>query len=437
MQLIQLADEFATSPTAIRLLDSALDEVLQRAPQYFQRVSVSVQAREVELAEYLTSARASPDEAPLLHAFVERSIAHWQCNGAQFATESVGKDPVGQMLLESAIDAYGAVRGRLGIRGDLPNSLPLAEVLSSAFDERRTPSGARYFIARTGVQPLLLISARGVSLAVWQRLLGDSNHRFRVIIVESRASDIVCGGLLGASEVAEDAREIVEVLQQEGLGDVPVLAWCNGARVALEVCGQVPERVRALALLTPTMAGAAGVGMSGSEFEVNLQTLLRMARKRPVLAPMIAQSLSACETLDWTALQADPLSAAKRLWGLPAQSDAASLSAPVAGGDSLLNYAQCLALDEKFAVHDALERLKLPVLLITGVEDQVVNNDLTLAALNNAQCQVTHVEVRAAGHYINRLQYPYLIWAIEQWFEHGPRLHGAVRASVRSLAARG
>lgn len=413
-------------------LDGALDEIRRREPEYFRRRAVRarpISAKCLELVELPLLDGIGADE---LSGALEQAKLHWSRQGVVFTSSEQG-DPVAEMLFGSAADALAMTRGRLSRRPSSPGESSVERVVARDFDERKTPANVRYLVARHGTRPLVLISAKGIPLEIWSRFLSDPPRPFRVIVVESRSSDVFSGGLRDQTDVAEDARDIVDVLQHESIAEADFLAWCNGARVAIEVCASHASKVRALALLTPTVDGFRGVEQRGSEFEDNLAMLLRSVAKRPQLAPMVIETFKARFEAQPGSAETDATSDAGWLFNLPAKEHAKLLNAPLADAMSLLNYARCSAADASFAINDALLRVRAPTLLITGSDDRVVNNELSVAALGWARKRASHVAISGAGHYINGLQHRYLVWILEEWLNRPSTPTSLARARATEI----
>ena len=92
----------------------------------------------------------------------------------------------------------------------------------------------------------------------------------------------------------------------------------------------------------------------------------------------------------------------------------------------MIKYGRRAHSDPSYPINEALRRLEQPTLLITGDHDDIVNNQLTIAALEKSgRSFVTRAS--GAGHYIHDLQYPYFRWILGEWLA----VHSAPTSTAR------
>ncbi len=399
------------------LLDGAVAEISRRSPDYLSRFPVTL-----SIAAERQRHPGAPAEQ--FHAAVaalgRRGVA---------ITEHAGSSRIARVLLDSALDARTAEERGLPLRPCPAPAAPWLDALAEHYD-RRELGGVRYVVRRRGSRPLVLVNAVGVSLGIWARFMSDPSHDFRIIAVESRSTDFLRGGVVGVSDADGDARDIAAVLEHERLGGATVLAWCNGGRIALALAAARPGLVRSLVLVATTMMGSTACGLLGSTFERDLEEVFKNVRRRAELASFFVRMLASPREPEWSAAGADDEARARLLFRLPPHGERTALLAPVATAESLIRYAQRGASDLAFAIDDALSRITAPVLLVTGSDDEVVNGELTVAALGRTGRRYTHVEIDGAGHYVNDLQYPYLLCALEGWLGGDTAIPRMVRVRV-------
>ena len=228
-----------------------------------------------------------------------------------------------------------------------------------------------------GRTPLLIVTAVGAGLSVWQRSLLSIAGGRRVVSWDLRGlfeSGLPASGRLDAGAHALDAMAAVRGL---GLRRFHVAAWSSGGRIAMELAAEFPERVASLTLvnagyghslgrllkldlasLLPTAAGIA------KRFAGPLQGAFRGLVSRPEIAGLIRQSGMAAAT-------ADTASLVELLKGM-ASCDTGAL---------LATY-QAVAGDP---APQLAARISAPTLLIAGEHDQFVPFDITEELLRNLE----------------------------------------------------
>jgi len=391
------------------LLDEALSEVIRREPSYFARFALALpplgaQARHYARHPLFDGCRDAAIEAALssgIDVLRERGVRVGEADGEA--------DPVALLLCDSIADAFAASTGRLGLSAGA--GLAAADAVSAACTERWTASSRRYFMggARSAAgRPLVLINACGMPLSLWSGLIGDTSHPWPLIAAESPCTDPIRGGMRAAVPLSGDSSVIALALDDARVDRADLLAWCNGARIAIEFAGRFPDRVRSLILVSPTLRGAAGATPAGSAFEDDLNRIFVMVDARPHLAKAFADAFrSRFECTAWGKLANHPEQRAATLLGLPARERVSALVAPMVQPDFLVNYGRRVLRDQQYPIHTALRGLKSPVLLVTGDYDDRVNNAFTCAVLRAWGVRFLHAQIKGAGHYLYDLQYQY------------------------------
>jgi pimeloyl-ACP methyl ester carboxylesterase len=386
-------------------LDDLLAEVTRREPSYFARFGVVLPETDGVLAAYR-------DRAPAA-AVPDRDRADLLTSGIRYIESrglGVGRgegDPLGAVMAAGILDCAAAAGDLLplALAGPPPPDLP--ETLAAGYHEKRTSSGVRYFVRRSGSRPLLLINACGIPLRLWSRFLGDS-HDFRIIVVESRAQNVIDGGILQSCDLASDADDILEALEQEGATGMDLLAWCDGGKLAIELVRRSAGRFRKLVLLSASLRGTAKLSLPPTAYESNFEKVILTIAERPALAPMFAKVLGEqIVPTDWDGLVGNAPARAEALLRLPAQEHQAAVRVTVSRDLFLINHAKRIRSDAAYPVDDGIAALMLPVMLITGDYDHIANNTIACAALSGSVSGGIHAQISGAGHYCFDLQYPY------------------------------
>jgi pimeloyl-ACP methyl ester carboxylesterase len=417
------------------LVDNSVGEIERREPQYFARFPLILPSPESRADRYREHPDLKDYEEETLHQAVNSAIGHLRDRGVQLQESRDIDDPVSRLVFDALLDAFAAAEGRLPIHASPLQAQPTEQIVAEQYDERRTPGGRRYVIRRHGDQPLLIVNALGITLGLWNKLLGDDSHKFRIIVVENRCGDLLSGGMDSDVALTQHADDIDEVLRHEHLDRLHVLGWCNGGRIAIDLVTRFSHKVELLTLLSPTLRGTEGHSQPGSPFEDRLEQIFTTVKKNPALATPLVKMISRfTQPPDWDGLAADPSARAKALFALPARENAAAFLAPMSTPPFLLNYARRTAADEAYPMSRTLSTLAatgIPVFLITGSGDTMVSNPATYGALHNNGVPLLHAEVSGAGHYIQDLQYPYFLWLLQSFSERHTVSGNALRAKVQ------
>lgn len=415
------------------LLDGTVDEIVRREPEYFKRFAVSI-APPARVAQELINDHVILDHPvnEIEQAFSE-GLSYFTSRGIRLEQENGQRDPVGDVLLRSIADAFSVAHGQLPL---VPSAqLPaFSDVMQQEYEQRQTADGIRYFVRRRGTRPLLLITATGIPLGIWSRLLADEQHDFRVMAVEARCSNLLTGGIQQFTDLAADAADIAKVLEAESLRDVNLVGWCNGGRLAIEMASRCASQIRSLVLVGPALGGFKGVPRTPSRFEASMKKVFSVLAQKPRLAAIYVKSLQE-QPPDWASL-VDPQARASALFGMQPRDQAAALQSPMAEAESLLNYGRRLTADGDHPIEEAFSRIEQPVMLITGSDDGQVSNEFTLAVLRSRtwKTPVAHADILGAGHYPHYLQYPYFRLLLQSFLvdEHTPAPMARVRVQMIS-----
>jgi pimeloyl-ACP methyl ester carboxylesterase len=412
------------------MLTHALHEIERRVPDYLARFPLSFASPDHYYQKHVSSYPQTNESLSSFATKFDDGLEYLRRCGARIETSRRPCDPVADMLAETLADAVGP--GRLAMP-ETPATSDFRSRFKSLYREDRTDGGRRYFIRQGGRIPLLLISALGIPLHVWSRLLLDEAHDFRIIVVETRACDLLEGGMNEKSSVEEDCADLVDVIGREGLRSINILAWCNGAKIALELAGAAAGALRSLTFVSPSLSAVRAAPEGETKYESGLRQIITAAARNPGMAQLIARGFAQLsQPVDWDSLAGRIEDRARILFGLSAQEHASALSRPFAGLESLRRYSQRGCRDYAYPSQDRLEDLRVPCLVIGGDSDHVVSSAPVKALLGSCRSPVIYALIGGAGHYTFDLQYPYFRSILAQ-FTNGlipaPRVRVRVEAS--------
>jgi pimeloyl-ACP methyl ester carboxylesterase len=414
------------------LIAHAVDEIRLRDEDYLRRFPVAIASPASIAHRHFGSGAFQQYSESELESALASALGSLSDSGLTGPEIDDHEDPVSDMIARSAVDAF-AGNGGLALKPYTAPRMVLSEVLKAGYEERLTSGGTRYFLSSHGERPLLLINAVGVPLKLWSRLIGDRSHSYRILMVEGGSGDLISGGIERQADLSDDARDIAEVVDHAGLEQFDVLAWCDGAKVAIALT-EFCTKIRSLALLSPSLLGIQGVEPRLSPFEDNMLRIFATIGAKPRLADLLAGTLKQQARLpDWDEFLDDPSARAATLFRLPARCNAEALLAPMSRGDYLINYGKRVAEDSRYPLHRGLQKLQMAVLLITGDQDNMVENAFTRIALQRWGHGAIHASVKGASHYVHDLQYIYFRALLEQFHGFGGPPGSLARVQIEAL----
>jgi pimeloyl-ACP methyl ester carboxylesterase/putative sterol carrier protein len=162
----------------------------------------------------------------------------------------------------SSVDAF--MEGRVEVRGNLEYAVRLPSLFE--FSGRpRSPRDLEHVMVSVGRhelsaftlgrgQPVLLLHGLGANKLSWLPLLGPLAERYRVIAVDLPGHG-ESTKRRGDYTPAHFGAVVRQALDELGVERVALIGNSMGGRIALEVSATVPDRVAALVLMGPALAG--------------------------------------------------------------------------------------------------------------------------------------------------------------------------------------
>lgn len=341
-------------------------------------------------------------------------------------------DPLSHEVLRGVRDAWRD--DLLHAVGAAPEASTTQELLASHYTWMEAAAeGTRCFVRDRPGRPLLLLNALGLPLTIWSQLLGG-DHGYRIIVPELPVCALIDGGMTATMSALEVAPHLRELLSGLDLPDIDVLAWCNGGRIAVELLRIAPDLLGRVVLLSPTFRGGATPSGRTSEFEDHLDSMFVLAGAGPARAGRVSAVLRRPQPdPDWQALADQPEQRAARLLGMPRREIQDDIKVPMANADSLLHYIARTRLDESVSAQVPSDLPGDRITLVCGSHDTVVDNVHTVEWLEAHAPGFTHLRMSGAGHYIQDLQYRYLLHVLDRvLLARGGREPLPVRLSLES-----
>ncbi|PYP84410.1 MAG: hypothetical protein DMG65_22680 [Candidatus Angelobacter sp. Gp1-AA117] len=403
------------------LMLNAVDEIIRRDPEYLSKQPVR-------------TGRAAPDGPSRTQkqfageqALVERCVEFLRRADIPLDDTAVEADDAWKLLMANATDAEAAERGAVSLAPSVSPKKPIEHVLRDDYEERKLKSGARYFVRRRGRQPLVLINASGVPAALWIQLLADETDHFRILMCESRASDLFAGGLHTDTTAEMDAADAALAVRQEGFDKVDVLAWCNGHLPAIELTEKTA--VDSLVLLAPSFFTSDQ--RFATVYGRKILGMLDVVRREPAMTSALCKFTLA----QVNASAADPGKSGLPVWSLPDRSRVFEIASPMSTTPSLTRYANRLASDAIYPLRQKLAKLTNRLMVITGNDDHIASDAAATELLAATRVRNTRIRMAAAGHYIQDLQYRYLRTLLESFLVNRSEPRPLARTAVVSSAA--
>lgn len=414
------------------LIEAAVAEITGRQTDYFSRFAVDIPPFDELIEKCLQQpAYSRCSEIECLKA-IKTGMTLLQKYGVSVRERAAPQDAISQVLIESLMDAHSAARGDISL-----SPRKAARCASDSGSEHctvnDTKEGISYVLQGRPGRALLLVSSTGVPLAAWAHLLEDPAINRRCLVVQSRSGPILEGGTPHRSCLWDDAADIKSALRELEVGELDVLGWCDGARVALEVARSLPEQVGSLMLLAPTFRGTVDGKTYPTPFEDNLFALSAMLGKDSEYDSYLLRSASQPSPVNLDDLKDNPQKRANAVLRLPPLVHIKKILMPLSTVEHFHNYVYRMTRDNVYDARAAVAEIRCPILLVTGTHDAAVNTQAARDVLMQSGRDVVSVTVSGAGHHIHLLQYPYLSYALRR-FLTGGRPDNLARLSVERLA---
>jgi pimeloyl-ACP methyl ester carboxylesterase len=210
---------------------------------------------------------------------------------------------------------------------------------------------------------VVLANGLGGNAAAWRFLFERLGEARKVLSWDYRGlfhSGAPSGwGTLGP---AEQARDLLAILEAEAVDRFAILGWSMGVQVQLEVYRAVPERVAAMVMIN---------GVAGRPFD----TALGWRFSRYVAPLLVAQVRRRARLMSWLTrvlVRWSGLLPAMRRIGLVGTTIDAAIFVDVARNFVTVDYDLYGATMEALAAHDAwdvLPAVRVPVAIVTGDRD--------------------------------------------------------------------
>jgi pimeloyl-ACP methyl ester carboxylesterase len=427
-----MSQSLPNRPLFEELLSEAILEITERFPSYFEHKALEVPVDDLVVSDPRVCAHFSQHSSDELLGILRTGLSCLSSLGLSVRCGNSSPDYISMLLFWSIFDAYLAATGKLPLGRRPIRSLSIEQTIRR-FHYRRTADDARYIISKgSSERVMLLISSTGAPLALWSPLISDTAFSRRYLVVQSRSGPLITGGTQHASRLGDEVSDIAQVIEHESAVDIDVVAWCNGARVALALASECTHRISSVTLISPTFHGAVDEQRYPSPFEDSLPRIYRMIAGNAARAEYLLRCLAQV-TPAYDSLPSDPEMRADAILRLPPNSIAKELFRPLETVEQFKNYMQRISDDEGFDIRRAVSQVVCPILLLTGTHDPAINTAAAADVLRQYGNDVLRLTILGAGHHIHILQYCYFRLALRGFISNAPPAR-ALRMDVSRLA---
>ena len=232
----------------------------------------------------------------------------------------------------------------------------------------------------------------------------------------------------------ELASTLADLLDDLALPEVDVIGWCNAGRVGIELFRLSHPSLAKLVLLSPTFRGGLTRSGGTSPWEDKLDKLFSMVADVPSRAAYVSTTLRLPQPApDWEQLADQPIQRVRQLFSMPRKAFDTAMIKPMATPESLVHYVRRTYLDQALSAEPPAPLPGDRIVLIHGSHDSIVDNVHTREWLGDRAPGFTCSEVSGAGHYIQDLQYPYLVHLLHRVLVPGSEV-GCLPTRVREIS---
>jgi nucleoside-diphosphate-sugar epimerase/pimeloyl-ACP methyl ester carboxylesterase len=262
-----------------------------------------------------------------------------------------------------------------------------------------------YFVGGNGATPLVILNAYGQSLYFWNWLLTDLFDDFKIYIWQMRGTASGEGGMSTHFTFADHLIDLEDVFKHEKIKHATIMAWCSGAKLALEFYHSRPEKVDNMIFIAAAFKGLPKMEDLLTPYEQNMDPICRMVGENPRLAANLKNSLKLIladrsETFDPNQEMSNSQAQIRKVLSVVDPRLKPLLIAPFLSEASIVAYANQL-LD--FWSHDVsaiIPQVQIPVLLLAGEFDDIASSEISRRVAGLLP-QAIYSEIPHGTHYLH------------------------------------
>jgi pimeloyl-ACP methyl ester carboxylesterase len=203
-----------------------------------------------------------------------------------------------------------------------------------------------------------------------------------------------------ANTIAHQVDDLMAILDAEGVTDFVIAGWSMGVQVAFETIKRHPQRVKGLYAINGTYGRAFRTVMGSRLIGQTIPMLLRLVRAQAALVGFASKRVAGSDGL---------IGAMKRV-GLVAETIDMDVFRTVAGGFQTIDwviYSDLLSRLDDHDAEDVLEKVAIPVTIITGDKD-LMTPPATAEHMHRRISRSRMVVVKGGTHY-TPIEYPAIV----------------------------
>ncbi|WP_103069472.1 alpha/beta fold hydrolase [Aquimarina sediminis] len=263
-----------------------------------------------------------------------------------------------------------------------------------------------YYVGGNG-PTLVILNAYGQSLSFWDWVVNDLFKKYNVVIWSMRGTASQKGGVEQIFPIQTHVEDIKYILDNEHIEKCHIMAWCTGPKIALQFQADYPELVHKMIFLSSCFKGISGFEEYHTAYENDMQQICDRVDQNPHIASIIIEALKNIlikeeEVIAFKELQDDDQKRdlVQDILSLIGEDIKPMIIEPFLTPSSVLNYARQLLLLWEKDVTDLLTQLNIPVLMVTGKEDNISSCEISRAAARlskNVDCAI----IEGGTHYLH------------------------------------
>ncbi|GAA3627223.1 hypothetical protein GCM10022397_10910 [Flavivirga jejuensis] len=263
-----------------------------------------------------------------------------------------------------------------------------------------------YYIGGNG-SVLVILNAYGQSLSFWDWMVNGLYKNHTVIIWSMRGTASQKGGVEESYPIQTHVEDIKHILNNEDVQKCNIMAWCTGPKVALQFQADYPELVNTMIFLSSCFKGVPGFEKYHTTYENDMQQICDRVNQNPYIASIIIEALKNILIKEEEVIAFDELQDEEKkrdlvqdILSLIGEDIKPMIIEPFLTPSSVLNYARQLLMLWEKDVTEMLINLNIPVLMISGEEDNISSCEITEAAAGlsgKVDCAI----IKGGTHYLH------------------------------------
>lgn len=221
-------------------------------------------------------------------------------------------------------------------------------------------------------EPVVLINALGMAAAFWVTLAKQLEPHFRVLTWETRwVPDFGTEFDSARCDVSYHVKDLITLLDSHSIRAAHLVAWCNGALVAMNFAAHFPERTRSLVFLNGAFNLPASVPKS--TVDKNMRLMMPKIAGRRKDSDLFFRIMSAGRFMGGATGQPQKSAPAPVLAACSNPSLVHLTSATYKTPELLYRYANIIAQSFKEPDHAWTDSVTIPTLVIGNEYDQIAD----------------------------------------------------------------